>query len=175
MLISKGGKDEQDPPSRKPSVGVDPPWLMSSRKSSAISNASTVTRQERISIGANWIFTEKWMILGRRTDPWFCWTLVSFWGLRTLLQFIRYYRENDWMITLQIMNNKCFVFISYNTCVAFLYVILFCYVNCSITLHFSKSSKYLQLVFTSLRINPYSFSFVRSEDNQKHCECMYIH
>ena len=53
MLIAKGGKDEQDPPSRKPSVGVDPPWLMSSRKSSAISNASTVTRQERISIGAN--------------------------------------------------------------------------------------------------------------------------
>ena len=52
MLLAKGGKDEQDPPSRKPSVGVDPPWMSSSRKSSAISSTST-TRQERISIGAN--------------------------------------------------------------------------------------------------------------------------
>ena len=52
MLLAKGGKDEQDPPSRKPSVGVDPPWMSSSRKSSAMSTTST-TRQERISIGAN--------------------------------------------------------------------------------------------------------------------------
>merc|ERR1739840_84169 len=52
MLNKKGGKDEQDPPSRKPSVGVDPPWMSTSRKTSAISTTST-TRQERISIGAN--------------------------------------------------------------------------------------------------------------------------
>ena len=52
MLLEKGGKDEQDPPSRKPSVGVDPPWMSTSRKTSAISTTST-TRQERISIGAN--------------------------------------------------------------------------------------------------------------------------
>ena len=30
MLEAKGAKDEQDAPSRKPSTGVDPPWIRSS-------------------------------------------------------------------------------------------------------------------------------------------------
>ena len=29
MLEAKGAKDEQDAPSRKPSTGVDPPWIRS--------------------------------------------------------------------------------------------------------------------------------------------------
>merc|ERR1712165_392967 len=49
MLIEKGAKDEQDPPSRKQSIGPDPPWMVSSRKSSAV----TPSRREGLSIGAN--------------------------------------------------------------------------------------------------------------------------
>jgi len=50
MLIAKGGRDEQDPPQKKQSVGVDPPWLMSSRKSSAVSSS---VRREGLSVGIN--------------------------------------------------------------------------------------------------------------------------
>ena len=49
MLIEKGAKDEQDPPSRKQSIGPDPPWMVSSRKSSAVAPS----RREGLSIGAN--------------------------------------------------------------------------------------------------------------------------
>ena len=49
MLTKKGAKDEQDPPSRKQSIGPDPPWMVSSRKSSAV----TPSRREGLSIGAN--------------------------------------------------------------------------------------------------------------------------
>ena len=49
ILVQKGAVDEQDPPSRKQSIGPDPPWMSSSRKSSAIS----ACRREGLSIGAN--------------------------------------------------------------------------------------------------------------------------
>lgn len=50
MLMEHGGKDEQEPPKRKASIGPDPPWMSSSRKSSAVAT----TRREGLSIGANW-------------------------------------------------------------------------------------------------------------------------
>jgi len=43
MLNKKGAKDEQDPPSRKASIGPDPPWMVSSRKSSAITPSRKTT------------------------------------------------------------------------------------------------------------------------------------
>ena len=51
LLTQKGGRDEQDPPSRKTSIGPDPPWMSSSRKSSAVT--APPTRREGLSIGAN--------------------------------------------------------------------------------------------------------------------------
>merc|ERR1711936_937703 len=42
MLEAKGAKDESDAPSRKTSVGVQPPWESSSRKAS---------RREEVSVG----------------------------------------------------------------------------------------------------------------------------
>ena len=53
ILSQKGAKDEQDPPSRKTSIGPDPPWMSSSRKSSAVTATAPPTRREGLSIGAN--------------------------------------------------------------------------------------------------------------------------
>jgi len=53
LLSQKGAKDEQDPPSRKTSIGPDPPWMSSSRKSSAVTATAPPTRREGLSIGAN--------------------------------------------------------------------------------------------------------------------------
>merc|ERR1711992_188012 len=46
ILSQKGAKDEQDPPSRKTSIGPDPPWMSSSRKSSAVTATAPPTRRE---------------------------------------------------------------------------------------------------------------------------------
>ena len=43
MLEAKDAKDESEAPSRKTSVGVQPPWECSSRKAS---------RREEVSVGA---------------------------------------------------------------------------------------------------------------------------
>ena len=43
MLNKKGAKDEQDPPSRKASIGPDPPWMSTSRKSSTITPSRKTT------------------------------------------------------------------------------------------------------------------------------------
>ena len=44
MLEAKGARDESETPSRKPSVGVQPPWECGSRKAS---------RREEVSVGTN--------------------------------------------------------------------------------------------------------------------------
>ena len=46
MLEAKDARDESEAPSRKTSVGVQPPWECSSRKAS---------RREEVSVGTNWI------------------------------------------------------------------------------------------------------------------------
>ena len=44
MLEAKDARDESEAPSRKPSVGVQPPWECASRKAS---------RREEVGVGTN--------------------------------------------------------------------------------------------------------------------------
>ena len=47
MLEAKGARDESEAPTRKPSVGVQPPWECSSLPSSR-----KASRREEVSVGA---------------------------------------------------------------------------------------------------------------------------